>query len=73
MNPQKKKPLVGQTRGSVLPGEKGTRSGISIVARDGRLVKGGSFVVPHFWAKVVKGDVLLHGRLLEAAGNRRPR
>jgi hypothetical protein len=33
-----KKPLAG-TRGSVLPGDMATRSGDSILARGGRLVK----------------------------------
>jgi hypothetical protein len=37
----KQKPLVVATRGIVLPGETGTRSGSGIVTRDGRLVKGG--------------------------------
>ena len=39
-----KAPSLGR-RGEVLPGERGTRSGISIVARDGRLVKGGFLFV----------------------------
>ena len=42
LSPIKAPSLLGR-RGEVLPGGLVTRSGISIVARDGRLVKGGFF------------------------------